>query len=201
MTIIIHRDLLIRRISIFLPANTIYMKYLSLLSLALLLILNSCGESSDTENTVKEELKIEGENEWKEISINEGGFRFQMKVPSDEIAGASESIFYNEDLGELEISMGNNFELLVFEDESQMEMIKNEISNHPFYKLEMVIENDSSLLYRLYTEDGSKEQWHIYTEKSTGGGELIISSGTSKNFSEYEAKKMFESAQSIQSEI
>lgn len=175
------------------------MKYATSLSILLLFILSSCGSDQAKENTEIEEVTTEEKNEWKEISINESGFKLQMKIPSEEITKASEEVLYDEDLGELEVKIGNTFDLLIFEDESQMEMVKNEINNHPFYKVEIVIENDSSLLYRYYSEGGSKEQWHIYVEKPSGESTLLIRSSDTEEFSEYESKKMLESALSLQS--
>lgn len=175
-----------------------FMKYSFSLVVLILVFLSSCGDAGNTaENTIEESTNKEESNEWDEITIRDGGFKLTMKIPTEEIAGGKSEVIYHEDLGELEIHVGKNFDLFIFEDESQIEMIKNEISNHPFYKVEYVVENDSSLLYRYFTEDGSNEQWHTYVEKKIGPSSLLIRSNESLDFSEYASKKMLESALSI----
>jgi len=174
------------------------MKYSILLSSLFIFLLSSCGNEESKGNAESPETnQIEESNDWETIAINEGGFKLSMKIPSQEVARTKSEIIYNEDFGELEIGVGKMFNLLLFEDESQIEMVKNEIKSHPFYKVELSVENDSTLLYRYYTEEGAKEQWHIYVERKYNSSILMIRSNETMEFSEFESKKMLESALSI----
>ena len=74
------------------------------------------------ENT-PEEPKDE---DWDNIAILEGGFRLSMKIPSSKVANSKSETKYLEDRGELEVSVGDGFDIFLLEDQSQIEMVKNE---------------------------------------------------------------------------
>lgn len=179
------------------------MKHNIIYSIVLLFFVWSCGsetqneeKSSSTEVTHESVVEVD-DPEWDDIAVLSGGFKFSLKVPSKSIANSKSLITYHEDNGELELSVGEMYNLIIIEDDFQMQSMKDEIMNHPFYKAEMIVENDSSLVYRFYTEGGSKEAWHIYAERSVAGSNLLIRSNSEMEFNEYETRKMLESALSI----
>lgn len=171
------------------------MKFIHLLSVATLLIFNSCSNDEQVNQQV-EEKPVEA-NEWTHLEINDGGYKLSIEVPNEQLAQGLGEAVYLEDLGEVEIRVGQEFDLFILEDESQLEMIKNELNDHPFYKVEFKVANDSSLLYRQYTESGEKEQWHVYVERNIGSTRLLIRSNGAIPFTEYRAKLMLQSALSI----
>ncbi len=179
------------------------MKRNFLYSIVLLFFVWSCGSETPTEektadSEVTHESIEEVDNpEWDDIAVLSGGFKFSLKVPSESIANSKSLITYHEDSGELELNVGEMYNLIIIEDDFQMQTVKDEIMNHPFYKVEMIVENDSSLVYRFYTEDASKEAWHIYAERTVDGSKLIIRSNSEMEFNEYETRKMLESSLSI----
>jgi len=178
------------------------MKHKFLYSILLLSFVWSCGNETPKEDIQQEETQQEkpveeNDPEWDDIAVLNGGFKFSLKVPSEAIANSKSQITYHEDRGELEVSAGEMYDLFIMEDDFQMQLVKDEIMNHPFYKVEMILENDSSLVYRYYTENGSKEEWHIYAERSLGQTKLLIRSNSEKEFNEYETRKMLESTLSI----
>lgn len=178
------------------------MKQLFIYSFLLLTLIWSCTNESSIENSSVEEAEIEEaeveeENNWVGLAVLDGGFRLGIDVPNEKIAKGKSEIVYHEDRGELEILAGEHFDIFLLEDQSQMEMVKNELNDHAFYKVEFVVSNDSSLLYRQYIEDDAKDQWHMYCERSIGSSKLLVRSNESIPFSEYEAKLMLQSALSI----
>ena len=172
------------------------MKPIYLLSLATLLIFNSCSNEEQVNEKV-EEKSVEEENEWTNLQINDGGYKLSIEVPNEKLGQGIGEAVYLEDIGELEVRVGQEFDLFILEDQSQLEMIKNELSDHPFYKVEFTVANDSSLLYRQYTENGGEEQWHVYAERNIGSTILLIRSNEAIPFTEYRAKLMLQSALSI----
>lgn len=142
-----------------------------------------------TENIVEKEKPL-----WVPLDANLGGFALKVFVPTPEIAKGESKVEYLEDSGELSVSAGEKFGLIIFEDESQMNMMLNEIENHPFYKSEIISQTDSTLLYRYYLENGNKEVWNFYTERSLGQPLLIVRSNQNMEFDEFYARKMLESS-------
>lgn len=190
----------LKYINIFTLIKTIIMKHIIRYSFLIAVLFWSCGnENNDTpvvEENQEEVIEVEV-NEWEGLAVLESGFKFGIDLPTEQIANGKRKTIYHEDLGELEITVGPNFDLFVFEDESQMAMVKNELNDHAFYKVEFVVENDSSLLYRQYTEEGQDDQWHIYVERNIGASTLLVRSNEARPFSEFHAKLMLQSALSI----
>lgn len=156
---------------------------------------NASEQSSDSGQEITPEEATE-EN-WETITVLEGGFRLGMKIPNEKVAGGKSDVKYLEDRGELEVRVGNNFDIFLLEDQSQIELVKNELNDHAFFKVELKVVNDSSLLYRQYTEDSAKDQWHMYAERNIGSSKIIVRSNEAIPFSEYQAKLMLQSALSI----
>ncbi len=176
------------------------MKPIYLFSALIIAMLWACGNNETTEETTTDEspaAAAEIEKGWKGLAILESGYKFSIEVPDNSIADNISKVDYLEDRGELEITVGKNFDIFIIEDESQMLMVKNELKTHPFYKVEFIVENDSSLLYRLFNEEGSKEQYQMYSERKIGPSTLLIRSNETSDFSEFEAKLMLQSALSI----
>jgi hypothetical protein len=178
------------------------MKGIFLYSSIVLGLLASCSsevdtttpqESENVEQTPAEEL----DPDWSGLAILDGGFKLGIEIPNENIAHGTSEVIFHEDLGELEVKVGPNFDLFILEDESQIEMVKNELNDHAFYKVEYALSNDSSLLYRQYTESGEKEQWHCYAERNIGASKIIVRSNEAIPFTEYQAKLMLQSALSI----
>ena len=178
------------------------MKRIYLYSILLLTLTWSCGNSdqnseSTDDNSNNEVPVVAEEPLWEGLALLDGGFRLGIEIPTEKVAHGKHKVVYHEDLGELEVEVGSTFDIFILEDESQMGLIKNEIKDHAFYQVEIVVENDSSLLYRFYNESEAKEQWHMYAERNIGGATLLIRSNETRQFSEYQAKIMLESAMRI----
>jgi len=149
--------------------------------------------SEPKSETKTEEVEIENQ-QWTSVESREGGYALKVFIPTPDIVNGATKIEYLEDRGELRVMAGEEFNFIIYEDESQMNMILNEINGHPFYKVEIVEQTDSTLLYRYFLENGSKEIWHFYSERSLGQPLLMIRSNQSGDFNEFYARKMFESS-------
>ena len=146
--------------------------------------------TSDSGTDMKTNKVEKDKQQWATMNTNEGGYALQVFVPVYETEKEEARIEYLEDQGELRVVAGDEFDFSIFEDESQMNMMLNEIKNHPFYKVEIIEQTDSTLLYRFFLEDESKEVYHFYTERSLGQPLLLIRSNQNKEFSEFYARKM-----------
>lgn len=153
--------------------------------------------TSDSGTDMKTNKVEKDKQQWATMNTNEGGYALQVFVPVYETEKEEARIEYLEDQGELRVVAGDEFDFSIFEDESQMNMMLNEIKNHPFYKVEIIEQTDSTLLYRFFLEDESKEVYHFYTERSLGQPLLLIRSNQNKEFSEFYARKMLESSLKI----
>lgn len=152
----------------------------------------ACTSDSDTGN--KEEAISNDNQQWTKLDTREGGYALQVFVPTSEIEKGDTEIEYLEDLGELRVVSSENFDFSIFEDVSQMDIILNEINNHPFYKVEIIDKTDSTLLYRFFLEDKRKDVWHFYTERTFGQPLLLIRSNQNEEFNEFYVRKMLESS-------
>jgi hypothetical protein len=150
--------------------------------------------TSEVDSNAKTKNVEKEKQQWTVVEAREGGYSLQVFVPTPEIVKGEVKIEYLEDRGELKVVAGEVFDYIIYEDESQMNMILNEINNHPFYKVEIVEQTDSTLLYRFFLEDRSKEVWHFYSERSLGQPLLMIRSNHNGDFNEYFARKMLESS-------
>ena len=153
--------------------------------------------ASDSESGTKTKNVEKDKQEWIVVEANEGGYALQVFIPYSEKVKNEINVEYLEDSGELKVVAGVDFDYSLFEDESQMNMVLNEIENHPFYKVEIVEQTDSTLLYRFFLDDGSKEVWHFYSERSLGQPLLLIRSNQNGMFNEFYARKMLESSLKI----
>ena len=166
------------------------------ITVVMLSIFSACSTDSLTGKNEKQDLESKKE-EWINLEINEGGYNLEVPVPTPEIAKGKSISNYSEDNGELNVIAGESFNLILFDDESQMNTVLNQIKNHPFYKVEIVTQTDSTLLYRYYIENNPKEEWQIYAERSIGSPKLIVKSNKDGHFTEFYARKMLESARNI----
>jgi len=166
------------------------MKYKLILVVIITSFFWACNSNTEPETN---DIQIEKE-EWTVVEVRDGGYALQVFVPVPEIAKGEAKIEYLENVGELKIIVGEKIDYYMYEDESQMNMILNEINSHPFYNVEIVEQTDSTLLYRFFLEDGSNEIWHFYSERSLGQPLLMIRSNQNGNFNEYYARKMLESS-------
>jgi hypothetical protein len=172
------------------------MKRIYVFSILLLALTWACGneEANDQKTDQVQDEVEEVDSGWKGLAILDGGYKFGIEIPNESVIDKESKTQYLEDRGEIEIKIGEGFDIFVLEDESQMEMVKNELNDHAFYEVEYVLQNDSCLLYRLYTVDGEKEQWQMYAERKIGETTLLVRSNEMSFFTEYEAKLMLESA-------
>jgi len=162
----------------------------NLITIVAISMLWACSSTPDSKSG-----KIENEKpQWVEIDTKDGGYALNVFVPTPDITKGEARVEYLDDSGELQVNSGDNFNYSMYEDESQMGMMLNEIKNHPFYKVEIIEQTDSTLLYRYYLENGSKETWQFYAERSLGQPLLLIRSDNDGTFSEFYARKMLESA-------
>ena len=152
----------------------------------------ACTSNSESETETKSSDKEK--EQWIVLEVKEGGYSLQVFVPIPEISKGETKIEYMEDLGELKVVAGEEFDYFIYEDESQINMVLNEINNHPFYQVEIIEQTDSTLLYRFFLEDGSNEVWHFYSERSLGQPLLMMRSNQNKDFNEYYSRKMLESS-------
>jgi hypothetical protein len=151
----------------------------------------------DSGSAEKSEIIKKEKPQWVEIDGNTGGYQLQIFVPIPKIAKGETKVEYLENTGELTVIAGDYFDYSMYEDESQMEKALIEIKNHPFYKVEIVEQTDSTLLYRYFNESINKESWQFYTERSLGQPLLIVKSNKDKLFSEFYARLMLESSLKI----
>ena len=152
----------------------------------------ACTSSPESETiTINAE---EEKEQWTVLEARDGGYALQIFVPTSEIVKKEPKIEYVENMGELRIVAGEEFDYYIYEDESQMNMILNEIKSHPFYKVEIIEQTDSTLLYRFFLEIENKEVWHFYSERSLGQPLLMIRSNQNGHFNEFYARKMLESS-------
>ena len=174
------------------------MKRIFFYSFIVLAYLSSCSNETPISEVDETTESNDGlEEGWIELTIQDGGYKLEIELPGEEITRGKSESSYHEETGELEVKAGPNFDLFILEDESQIDMMKNELNDHPFYKVMYVVENDSSLMYQQITEDGGKEQWHIYVERDLGNSTLLIRSNEEIPFTEFQAKLMLKSALSI----
>ena len=164
-------------------------RFSQLVILSLSVFLFSCGGGETPVDTVEDEV-IEEKEVWSSMEINDGGYVCSMEFPPMDQSGGEAEVFFDENSGELHIKAGKRIDLILLEDESQMNMVKNELNDHPFYSVEYSMQNDSALIYRLYDEAGGSEQWHCYAEKQSPYGKWLIRSNEEGKFSEYDVKLM-----------
>ena len=173
------------------------MKLKTIIVALLLFSIWSCNSETSTEEKVPEvEVK---ESEWIDVETTAGGYFLSIPIPIPRIAQGEGKIEFSDVSGELDVQAGEYFGYLVYEDESQIKSTIETINNHPFYNVEIVEQTDSTLLYRLFSEQMDKEAWHFYCERSLGIPLLIVSSKQEVEYSEFYTRKMLESALNISS--
>jgi hypothetical protein len=174
------------------------MKRIFFFTFLVLAFFSSCSNEtpvSEVDETIESNDGLE--EGWMDLTIQDGGYKLEIEIPGEEITRGKSESSYHEETGELEVKAGPNFDLFILEDESQIEMVKNELNNHPFYNVMYAVATDSSLMYQQITEGGGKEQWHIYVERDLGNSTLLIRSNEEIPFTEFQAKLMLKSALSI----
>ena len=166
-----------------------------LMSAILSILLFSCETGQEKQSKTKKE---EAAPQWIEMDVNDGGYALKLFVPTVDIAKGEGQVEYLENSGELHLKAGEEFDVYMYEDDPRMQAVLNEIKHHPFYKVEIIEQTDSTLLYRYYLENLDKETWQFYAERSLGQPVLVVKSNKEGMFTEFYARLMLESALKIE---
>ena len=94
------------------------MKRIYLFSTLIIAMLWACGNNETTEEINEGDSSAETVEiavGWKGLAVLESGYRFSIEVPDNAIDSGTSNITYLEDLGELELTVGENFAMFIVE--------------------------------------------------------------------------------------
>ena len=113
-----------------------------------------------------------------------------LRVPKS-LPGLDEaSIEYNSSFGQLEVVLGDGFELHISEEQLALRTIKEELLNDMLFTYNFQTENDSELVYQSILPDGAPHSYQFTKARKVGGLSLLIRTASMTQFNQQQLLRM-----------
>ncbi len=130
--------------------------------------------------------------------ITEQGFEMSIVLPKTLIADEPAHIDYDESLGHLEISIGDNFNLQVIDDVIDVEAEKSEMQNDQFMTFTFHNVGAKQYDYQSTLPDGKVHAHHYMGHHEIGGSPYFIRTSPDGEFTAMQLDRMKKAIASIQ---
>jgi hypothetical protein len=124
------------------------------------------------------------------FTIAEPGFEMQLILSKTKLALESVNIEFNDMQGFLEIEMGEYFRLEMIDDSLDVEVIKDELSNHPLFTYDIVDHGNSAFVYHAILPNGQEHSRHFVELKNIDDGYYLVRTAQNGQFNENQIKEM-----------
>ena len=149
-----------------------------------LLVMQSCVESGTSENqsnvsTNDSTIVLRGLS--KELSF---------QLPKELLANETFESEYNANFGQLELRLGDSFEIYITEEKLSLLGLREELNNDQLFTYQFEVENDSELVFQSILPDGNPHSYHFVKARNFNGLSLIIRTAPMGNFNKQQLKRM-----------
>ena len=134
------------------------------------------------------------------IDLTEFGPLVRIDVPDRSKQGVDPTVTMDELSGFLAISAGKNFQLILREEPTTLEDIRQEIENEMMWKNSITPFEEHSMIIERSLPDGSMAQHHFASVLPGIGSNIIVRSDPMGEFSKKDIDRMLRSALTFQTE-
>lgn len=152
--------------------------------LVLILFMQSCVESGNHENQ-------------SEISANDSTLvlrglskELSIQIPKELLANDNFDSEYNSNFGQLELRLGDSFEIYITEEKLSLMGMREELNNDQLFSYQFEVESDSELVFQSILPDGNPHSYQFVKSRNLNGLQLIVRTAPMGNFNKQQLKRM-----------
>jgi len=113
-----------------------------------------------------------------------------LKIPKDLFVNSSLDNEFNENFGQIELRLGDSFEIYITEEQLSLLAFREELENDQLFSYQFEVESDSELVFQSILPDGNPHSYQFVKSKSLPGIELIVRTAPMGNFNQQQLKRM-----------
>lgn len=169
---------------------------LMFMGLALML---SCAEKKEGSGTLTEAPKTTSEASPERVALDLSpyGNLDHIMVPARKRQGVDASVTVDDMSGHVLISAGKNFQIILREEPSTLEDVRQEMANELMWSNEIISSDDIGMLIKRSLPDGSMSQYHFAAVMEGASSNVLMRSDPMGEFSEKEASTMLACAKTL----
>jgi hypothetical protein len=134
------------------------------------------------------------------IDLTDYGPLVRIEVPNRSIQGVDATVTMDELSGFLAIRAGKNFQLVLREEPTTLEDIRQEIENEMMWQNSVTAFEDHSIIIERSLPDGSMAQHHFVSVLPGIGVNIVVRSDPMGEFSKKDVDRMLRSALTLETE-
>jgi hypothetical protein len=170
-----------------------------LLSFLLLIAFTACNTATTTPKPDAEPEDV-ATSDIQVVDVNQDGFNFKLGIPKEYFEGNEVQIQFNEAFGHLEVKCGDVFTVFVTEEQANTEAFTEKLKLELLMKYEVMHTAGPAMLYRQFLPDNSMNFWHVYVGVSGKGTQYLVRDISMTPLNEFQARKIYNALQLIESE-
>lgn len=165
------------------------------------IVLIGCGSKESVEEVI-EEIPVEtvafDDNKFDLVDLTEFGIPATIHVPNKSTTQYDPIVEYNEGKGEVKITSGNKFNLVITESDIDKDLMVSDLEGDLLFKNTLVVNEDQMLVYTSELPDGSKKTNHFCAWFTSGNSNYLIKNDPSEEFSEHFLNRMIKCVKSME---
>lgn len=154
---------------------------------------------SDNANSAADDDRILG-NDDSLFVVTEPGFELSIVLPKTLIADEPAHLVYDQNLGHLEISIGENFNLHIIDDSINVEAEKQDLQNDQFMTYTFRNVGDQQYEYESALPDGSVHAHHYMGLHLFGGSPFFIRTSPDGEYTAMQLGRMKKAIESLRTQ-
>lgn len=129
--------------------------------------------------------------------IQEPGFKMNVILPKTLLADEPQKIVYNQNLGHLEVSIGDKFDFQLIDDSIDVDVIKSELQNDQFMSFTFHDVGAGQYDYEAVLPDGNVMSYHYMGLHNIGGSTYFIRTNPESEFTQMQVTRMKKAINSL----
>lgn len=171
-------------------------RILNVVGLSLALIIISCGDSNNVEQTTETQTQTIDLKGYEELDLTQYGFEMSMFVPNAEENGEAEVVLTER--GALEVKVGSAYGIEIMYGEGDLELLKMDLKEDLVFTSEIIKEDEKYIIYKQDIPDsGVKTQNHFFYRVQIGTDVYEVRDLIDGNYGQGMIEKMIESVGTI----
>lgn len=162
------------------------------------LLLNACSlEPNDTQSKESAAVDSATPKGMVTVDLSPYGLDARMVVPGRQRTGVDPSVMLDENTSHLRVRSGKSYNVVLREEPTDMEMIKEDLTQDLMFTNEILSDDGHSILYKRSLPDGSMALFHFATVVDDGQRRVVLKSDALGEYSQPQAERMRESSLSL----
>lgn len=162
-----------------------------LISLLMFASLLACDNSTTTPKPDPEPEEVVVNTDYL-VEINQEGFHLNIGIPKDYKENNEVKVQFDENFGHLEVLCGEVFSVYIVEEMPDIKSFEDKLKLDLLMKYEIVQSDESSILYKQFLPDGSREFWYFYVGVNANGMQYVIRNNAMGPLNEFQARKIYD---------